>query len=114
MQKQRRLYKKILAAILVFCLVLSDFAGIGITIISYASDNQVDVNKNIMFDMFISTDKLKEQKEITTETTDETIILTARVGIKESGYLKSPVLDIENLENQMFKIKGEIQTGEYI
>jgi len=114
MHNQRRLSQKILATILIFCLLFSDFAGLGITLMVYASDNQVNANENIKFDVALSTETTKNQKELAVEISDETLTINASVGVKEKGYLKSPVLEIENLENQMFKIKGEINTGEYI
>ena len=51
MHNQRRLSQKILATILIFCLLFSDFAGLGITLMVYASDNQVNANENIKFDV---------------------------------------------------------------
>lgn len=117
MHNKRKLSEKIVATVLLICLMLTDFAGLGFAVVSYAAENpapQAEANSNITFAASISSDTAQRQTSYVATTTEENLILNINVGVTGTGYLKAPVLELVDLDNQMFQIKGEIATGEFI
>ena len=117
MHNKRKLSEKIVATVLLICLMLTDFAGLGFAVVSYAAENpapQAEANSNITFAASISSDTAQRQTSYVATTTEENLILNINVGVTGTGYLKAPVLELVDLDNQMFQIKGQIATGEFI
>ena len=117
MQNKRKLSQKIVATVLLFCLLITDCAGLGAIMVSYAADNTVTqdpANTNITFAASITSDTVQKQTSYIASTTEENLMLNINVGVTGNGYLKAPVLELIDLDNQMFQIKGEILTGEFI
>lgn len=117
MHNKRKLSQKIVATVLLICLMLTDFAGLGFAVVSYAAENttvQNQANSNITFVASISSDTVQKQNSYIATTTEQNLTLNINVGVTGTGYLKAPVLELVDLDNQMFQIKGEIVTGEFI
>ena len=117
MHNKRKLSQKIVATVLLICLMLTDFAGLGFAVVSYAAENttvQNQANSNITFAASISSDTVQKQNSYIATTTEQNLTLNINVGVTGTGYLKAPVLELVDLDNQMFQIKGEIVTGEFI
>lgn len=117
MHNKRKLSQKIVATVLLICLMLTDFAGLGFAVVSYAAENttvQNQANSNITFTASISSDTVQKQNSYIATTTEQNLTLNINVGVTGTGYLKAPVLELVDLDNQMFQIKGEIVTGEFI
>lgn len=116
MHNKRKLSQKLIATILVFCLMFTNLAGLGAMMVSYAADNTgvTSQDENLTFVATISNETGEKQSSYIAEITEENLQVNVNVGVKGNGYLKSPVLEIADLENQMFQIKGEILTGEFI
>lgn len=117
MHNKRKLSQKIVATVLLICLMLTDFAGLGFAVVSYAAENttvQNQANANITFASSISSDTVQKQNSYIATTTEQNLTLNINVGVTGTGYLKAPVLELVDLDNQMFQIKGEIVTGEFI
>ena len=62
MQKTRRLHEKLIASILVFVLVLTNFATLGMSLISYAADDNAE---NITYSaQFVMLEDVEQQEEV--------------------------------------------------
>lgn len=109
MQSQRKLSEKLIASILVFCLTLTNFAGLGLSLVSYASDAQSSVNGNITFSAGIVTKDVQKQTSYTADVKDENLAIVVNTGVNTNGYLKSPVIEVENLDSQIFRIKQDAE-----
>ena len=114
MHNRTKLSQKIVAAVLLFCLMVTDFAGFGMMLVSYATETPVVTSEDIVFTTSISSATAEKQTAYIAGITEDSLTININVGVKESGYLKSPVLEIVDLENQMFTVKGENLTGDFI
>ena len=76
MHNKRKLSQKIVATVLLICLMLTDFAGLGFAVVSYAAENttvQNQANSNITFAASISSDTVQKQNSYITTTTEQNI-----------------------------------------
>ena len=106
---------KVIASILVFCMMfsycsvyatfLSEFQGGNLNFEDYASN--IDMNS------YVSSDTVENASEYTATTKDENLVLNVHMKVK-TGYVKNPVLTIQNLDKEVFEIDEKRVDNEFI
>ena len=103
---EKTFIKKILAIIMIFLLISTDFFVLGSNLKSYAleSDNATN-NKNIEFSAYFKNEKGEKVEKLQTSIKKENLKLYAEITVKNEGYLCDTTLE---LQNSNFSIKNNI------
>lgn len=105
---KNKLFKNILAILMITILISTDFFVLGSNIISYATeelDNSATNNKNIKFFTYFKNEKGEKVEKLQTSINAKDLKLYAEIAVENEGYLSNAVLE---LQNSNFKIKDNI------
>ena len=103
---EKRMVKKILAIIMIFMIISTDFFVLGSNLKSYAleSDSATN-NRNIEFSTYFKNEKGEKVEKLQTSINKENLKLYADITVKNEGYLRDAILE---LQNSNFNIKNNI------
>ena len=103
---EEKIITKILAVIMIFMLISTDFFVLGSGLKSYALEtSSATNNKNIEFSTYFKNEKGEKVEELQTSIKMENLRLYAEIMVKNEGYLCDTSLE---LQNSNFNIKNNI------
>ncbi len=101
-----KIAKKILALIMVFMIISTDFIVLGSNLKSYAVESSsLTNNKNIEFSTYFKNEKGEKVEKLQTSIKNENLRLYAEITVKNEGYLCDATLE---LQNSNFNVKNNI------
>ena len=103
---ERKIAKKILALIMVFMIISTDFIVLGTNLKSYAAESSsLTNNKNIEFSTYFKNEKGEKVEKLQTSIKNENLRLYAEITAKNEGYLCDAAVE---LQNSNFNVKNNI------
>ncbi len=106
---ENKFIKKILAIIMIFMLISTDFIVLGSNLKSYALESDSTTNnKNIEFSTYFKNEKGEKVEKLQTSIKREDLKLYAEITVKNEGYLCDATLE---LQNSNFSIKNNIKSN---
>lgn len=109
MENMKQVIQKITATLIIFTMIMVQYAIVGFTAITYAIDLISTNNENVRFKAyFVEQDKETATVEKSIDSKD--LKLNIDVAVKNEGYFNGTI----SLENAGFKIKDETNTNNYI
>ena len=106
---EKKFIKKILAIIMIFMLISTDFIVLGSNLKSYALESDSTTNnKNIEFSTYFKNEKGDKVEKLQTSIKREDLKLYAEITVRNEGYLCDATLE---LQNSNFSIKNNIKSN---
>lgn len=104
---ERRVFKKILAILMILMITSADFFILGSNIISYAAEvNNSTNNKNISFSAYFKNEKGEKIEKLAASIKNENLKMYAEISVKNDGYFNGEL----ELQNSNFNLKKDISS----
>ena len=102
---EKKVFKKILAILMILMVISTDFFVLGSNLVSYAAEaNSTTNNKNISFSAYFKDSSGNKTEKLSTSIKAENLKLYAEIIVKNDGYFNGEL----ELQNSNFNLKNNI------
>ena len=97
----RRIFKKVVAMLIVLILTLVDLSWVGVNLVSYAVDTIGTNNQNVEYNVYLDTSSQLPEVDADIEKNDLNLII--ELGVKKDGYLTEGKIELDEQSNFVFQ-----------